>query len=50
LGFKTHSFPKQTHEHSLDVYVREINRREQFIDAYYNHKTELLGDDERVMK
>ena len=48
LGLKVHSFPKQTHEHSLDVYVREINRREQFIDAYYNHKSELLGDDERV--
>ncbi len=45
LGVKTHSFPTQTHEHSLDNYVREINRRELFIDAYYNHKSELLSDD-----
>lgn len=48
LGLKTHDFPKHSHEHSLDVYVREINRREQFIDAYYNHKSELLDDNERV--
>jgi hypothetical protein len=45
LGVKTQSFPTQSHERSLDNYVREINRREQFIDAYYNHKSELLSDD-----
>jgi hypothetical protein len=48
LGIKSHNFPKHAHEHSLDIYVREINRREQFIDAYYNHKSELLSDDEKV--
>lgn len=45
LGIKAHSFPKHAHERHLDTYVREINRREQFIDAYYNHKSELLSDD-----
>ena len=45
LGVKVHSFPTHSHERSLDTYVREINRREQFIDAYYNHKSELLSDD-----
>lgn len=44
LGIKNSSFPKHSHERSLDNYVREINRREQFIDAYYVHKTELLSD------
>ncbi len=47
LGVKAHSFPKHTHEQSLDSYVREINRREQFIDAYYANKDELLSSDER---
>lgn len=47
LGVKTQSFPKHSHERSLDNYVREINRREQFIDAYYIHKTELLSDNEK---
>ncbi|HQS66903.1 MAG TPA: hypothetical protein PLM93_06945 [Sulfuricurvum sp.] len=46
LGVKAHSFPKHTHERSLDGYVREINRREQFIDAYYANKDELLSSDE----
>lgn len=46
LGVKAHNFPKHAHEHSLDIYVREINRRDQFIDAYYNHKSELLSDDD----
>jgi len=48
LGIKPHSFPKQSHEKSLDNYVREINRREQFIDAYYSHKAELLSDTDQV--
>ncbi|MDD2829223.1 MAG: hypothetical protein PHW18_06580 [Sulfuricurvum sp.] len=47
LGVKTQNFPKQAHERSLDNYVREINRREQFIDAYYVHKSELLSDNEK---
>lgn len=47
LGVKSHSFPKHAHERSLDGYVREINRREQFIDAYYANKDELLSGDER---
>ncbi|MGZ5207780.1 MAG: hypothetical protein ACXWB0_02085 [Sulfuricurvum sp.] len=46
LGIKVHAFPKQSHEKNLDNYVREINRREQFIDAYYTHKSELLSDNE----
>ncbi|MFH0710431.1 MAG: hypothetical protein V2A75_09495 [Pseudomonadota bacterium] len=48
LGVKVHPFPKHSHEKSLDNYVREINRREQFIDAYYVHKSELLSEDEKV--
>lgn len=48
LGIKSHAFPKQSHEKSLDNYVREINRREQFIDAYYSHKAELLSDTDQV--
>lgn len=48
LGIKVLPFPKHAHEKSLDNYVREINRREQFIDAYYIHKSELLGDDEKA--
>jgi hypothetical protein len=47
LGVKSHTFPKHAHERSLDNYVREINRREQFIDAYYTHKDELLNSNER---
>lgn len=47
LGVKSHPFPKHSHERHLDGYVREINRREQFIDAYYAHKDELLSDNER---
>lgn len=47
LGIKAHPFPKHSHERNLDNYVREINRREQFIDAYYTHKDELLSGDER---
>jgi hypothetical protein len=47
LGVKSHMFPKHAHERSLDNYVREINRREQFIDAYYTHKDELLNSNER---
>jgi hypothetical protein len=46
LGVKAHNFPTHSHERNLDTYVREINRREQFIDAYYNHKSELLSDDQ----
>jgi hypothetical protein len=48
LGIKVLPFPKHSHEKSLDNYVREINRREQFIDAYYIHKSELISDDEKV--
>lgn len=47
LGVKAPGFPKHSHERSLDNYVREINRREQFIDAYYAHKDELLSSNER---
>lgn len=47
LGVKSDSFAKHSYEKGLDNYVREINRREQFIDAYYAHKDELLGGDER---
>lgn len=47
LGLKTTSFPKASHEHNLDLFVREINKREQFIDAFYTHKTELLDDEGR---
>ncbi len=50
LGIKVQSFPKQAHEKSLDNYVREINRREQFIDAYYLHKSELLSENEQGKK
>lgn len=50
LGIKAQPFPKQSHEKSLDNYVREINRREQFIDAYYAHKSELLSDNEKGKK
>lgn len=47
LGVKGHPFPKSTHEHHLDIFVREINKREQFIDAFYTHKAELLSDNDR---
>ena len=47
LGVKVSAFPKNAHERSLDNYVREINRREQFIDAYYAHKDELLSNNDR---
>lgn len=46
-GTKAHPFPKGVHEHNLDYFVREINKREQFIDAFYVHKTELLDDEGR---
>jgi hypothetical protein len=44
LGIKTHLFPKQSHERNLDSFVREINKREQFIDAFYTNKAELLDE------
>lgn len=44
LGVKAQTFPKKAHEHNLDFFVREINKREQFIDAFYTHKSELLDD------
>jgi hypothetical protein len=47
LGVKTHPFPKVSHEHNLDFFVREINKREQFIDAFYIHKADLLDESER---
>lgn len=47
LGVKAHPFPKQAHERHLDAFVREINKREQFIDAYYMHKEELIEDHDR---
>jgi len=47
LGVKAHGFPKKAHEHNLDFFVREINKREQFIDAFYTHKSELLDDQGR---
>lgn len=47
LSLKTTSFPKASHEHNLDLFVREINKREQFIDAFYTHKAELLDDEGR---
>ena len=47
LGVKNHPFPKASHEHNLDFFVREINKREQFIDAFYTHKEDLLNDSNR---
>ncbi len=47
LGVKPHAFPKHAHEHNLDFFVREINKREQFIDAFYAHKSDLLDDTPR---
>ncbi|MBD3799179.1 hypothetical protein [Sulfuricurvum sp.] len=47
LSLKTTSFQKASHEHNLDLFVREINKREQFIDAFYIHKAELLDDEGR---
>lgn len=47
LHAKTHPFAKNIHEHNLDFFVREINRREQFIDAFYTNKAELLDDENR---
>lgn len=46
LGIKTHPFPKHSHERNLDAFIREINKREQFIDAFYTNKAELLDDRE----
>jgi hypothetical protein len=50
MVIKTHAFPKKSHEHNLDFFVREINKREQFIDAFYTHKDELLDSGERKEK
>ena len=47
LGIKAPFFPKQSHEHNLDFFVREINKREQFIDAFYANKAELLDESTR---
>lgn len=47
LGVKAHPFPKKVHEHNLDFFVREINKREQFVDAFYTHKAELLDEEPR---
>lgn len=46
-GVKSHPFPKNAHEHNLDFFVREINKREQFVDAFYAHKDELLAEEPR---
>ncbi|MGD9969860.1 MAG: hypothetical protein AB7S65_05345 [Sulfuricurvum sp.] len=48
LTSKTYYFPKTAHEHNLDYFVRELNKREQFVDAFHAHKEELLeGHGER---
>jgi len=47
LGIKSHPFPKHNHEHNLDFYIREINKREQFVDAFYSNRNELLDDEDR---
>ncbi|MCK9373078.1 MAG: hypothetical protein M0P91_07755 [Sulfuricurvum sp.] len=50
LGIKGNSFPRQSHERNLDTFVREINKREQFIDAFYHNKAELLSEQEGETK
>lgn len=35
LTAKSYFFPKETHEKELDVFVREINKREKLIDSVY---------------
>lgn len=30
---KTYNFPKETHERELDIFVKEINKREKLIDS-----------------
>jgi hypothetical protein len=30
---KTYNFPKDTHERELDIFVKEINKREKLIDS-----------------
>ncbi len=32
---KTYYFPKDTHEKELDMFVKEINKREKLIDSVY---------------
>ncbi|MDD5717048.1 MAG: hypothetical protein PHW64_04520 [Sulfuricurvum sp.] len=47
LGVKAQPFPKVSHERNLDMFVREINKRESFIDAFYAHKSELLDSNSK---
>jgi len=35
LTVKSYYFPKDMHEKKLDVFVKEINKREKFIDSAY---------------
>ncbi len=35
LTIKSYYFPKDEHERELDVFVKEINKREKFIDSAY---------------
>jgi len=35
LTIKSYFFPKDAHEKELDIFVREINKREKFIDSAY---------------
>lgn len=34
---KAHYFPKAEHERDLDIFVREINKRERYVDTEYNN-------------
>lgn len=33
ITVKTYNFPKDTHESELDIFVKEINKREKLIDS-----------------
>ena len=35
LTAKSYFFPKNIHEHQLDMFVKEINKREKLIDSAY---------------
>jgi len=43
LTAKAYFFPKEAHEKELDVFVKEINKREKLIDSTYRVATQEIS-------
>ncbi len=49
LTAKSYFFPKEAHEKELDLFVKEINKREKFIDSVYKITDAAVKINSQVM-